>query len=75
MARFRLGHDVMRALALDAKSCMIGRAFPDLCPAADGRRDGGMVVTAPMNDKRQLAGGAHKQILQINKMLSVISIQ
>jgi L-lactate dehydrogenase (cytochrome) len=27
MARFPLGRDVMRALALGAKSCMIGRAY------------------------------------------------
>jgi hypothetical protein len=27
--------------------------FPDLCPAVDGRRDGGMVVTAHVNDKRR----------------------
>ena len=27
MTRFRLGQDVVRALALGAKSCMIGRAY------------------------------------------------
>ena len=45
MARFRLGHDVMRALALDAKSCMIGRTY-GLCPAAEAARRRGRLAKA-----------------------------
>jgi hypothetical protein len=40
------------------------------CPAADGRRDGGMVVTAPMNDKRQLAGGRTNKFYKSTRCLA-----